>query len=391
MSFCTKKVRVAVVALLLLLPLSSLLAKEFSHSFQEKLIDNLVTISVWDKAQSSDVPAALGMGFIVGASGGQYYVVTTLHTFRGMEDGAVIKVRVHNGSEVLEYLAQLMNFSGSDIMWAKNLDMAYLKFSSERRLPFEKAVLAANSQLEPGSVVRVVGDYNPREQVMWHVSPQTMIVNSVYSELGRKTIAFGADEVKNGVSGAPLISAEGIVGMVISWDQHHNNAVVIDELQELIQSTDRVWQLTTAEQVGAASSENEQPREIESSVRLQQPAAVVQGVKFVPDSETKFLSTAFNDLLNLHNLKYTEDPSRALKVITTNSGLFRDEEFGEVILLGEVSVKIMHPDGATLHRESLSIEGRSLQSLRQAADRAAVNFSNQFESSDSMRMLENLM
>lgn len=125
---------------------------------------------------------------------------------------------------------------------------------------------------------------------------------------------------------------------------------------------------------------------------IQQPAAPpparITGVLIKPDRETVFLKDELSDFLTDHQLDVAANPKNALTIFTTNKGVYRDEEFGEIVIGGEVSVKIQHPDGKTLHREVIRIEGRSLSSPREAATRAARNFVSRFESSSSMGVLE---
>lgn len=119
---------------------------------------------------------------------------------------------------------------------------------------------------------------------------------------------------------------------------------------------------------------------------VQRPSSVL----IKPGRGTEFLLRSLQDLFDDHDLPAGTDvdDSAALRLHTTERGIFLEDQFGNLVIRGEVSVKLTGADRKTIERKIFTIDGSAPVHVDEAEARAARNFANQLESSSIMRAIE---
>ena len=138
---------------------------------------------------------------------------------------------------------------------------------------------------------------------------------------------------------------------------------------------------------GAVPSENVKPPK---------PVRKPQSILIKSGKGTEFLVRSLEDLFDIHDMTAGTDrggidESTALKLHTTERGIYLEDQFGNLVVRGEVSVKLTGVNGKTLQRETFVIDGSAPVHVDEAEARAAQGFANQFESSSIMRAIEDAL
>ncbi len=142
-------------------------------------------------------------------------------------------------------------------------------------------------------------------------------------------------------------------------------------------------QATSTIQTGGASNNTEAP----SAINIRPDSVLLK-----PGKGTEFLLRSLEDLFQNHELQAgidgLDNEDTALRLHTTERGIFLEEQFGNLVIRGEVSVKLTNANGKTIKRQTFQIDGAAPVHVYEAEARAAQGFVNQFESSSIMRALE---
>jgi len=173
-----------------------------------------------------------GFGFIVGADSGRVYIVTANHVVRG--DGPD---EVDRAPTVIffqdpghPYTGELLSTSLS----RSEGDLAVIRVQAPSAYTWNRNVQAAEPPARDTEVwfVGKLGE--------WYVPTRPGSVNEV--EL-RGTIRVDGLPVSTGTSGAPLISENGIVGMVVTDGSVFSEATPLDLVKRAIEKWNYPWQL----------------------------------------------------------------------------------------------------------------------------------------------------
>ena len=165
------------------------------------LRDNVIAIeATWEDGTVHD-----GFGFITGARGGETYIATAGHVLRGNDPGQI--------AETVELrLRQIpgRTYPGKVLETHEpGIDLAVLAAQLPSELDWRRDAIAQRpAELTFGTPVWFIG--RDRE---WYVPAEPGVVNRV-SQL-RYEILIDNLGVRVGSSGAPLLAADGIVGMVV--------------------------------------------------------------------------------------------------------------------------------------------------------------------------------
>ena len=130
---------------------------------------------------------------------------------------------------------------------------------------------------------------------------------------------------------------------------------------------------------------------VESPVQPPPAQAVHNRVWIKSGRGTEFLANRLEDLFYSHEFEASTDDideDTALRLHTTSRDLYLDENFGNLVLAGEISVKLSSATGKSLIRKVFKVKGVSLVHVDEAEERAAEHFVNQMESSAVMRAIE---
>lgn len=162
------------------------------ESFAETMIANVVRVRMGDRT---------GFGFIVGLGERQLVVATALHTLDDGGDAEPVICFPHRGETCA---AGSILYIADAIGSLPALDLAFLTVSYPEGLAWRPDVEA--QRVEPGMAVRSIG--RGRD---WYIPDQPGRTSSVDRE--SRLIRYEGLSVVEGVSGAPIVSENGIVAM----------------------------------------------------------------------------------------------------------------------------------------------------------------------------------
>ena len=199
------------------------------------LRQNVVRVTArWKNGAAYD-----GFGFLVGARAGTLYVVTADHVVRGDSPDAIDqnpKVTFF-GDKGAEYTAELL----ATRLTPAEGDIAILRLPAPAGFVFRRAATAP-ARTPRGASVWFVGLLRD-----WFVPSRSGSVNRV--EPNGSIVVEGLN-VKVGTSGAPLISAAGIVGMVVADTGMFARATPVDLIERAVKDWGYPWELTAASDAG---------------------------------------------------------------------------------------------------------------------------------------------
>ena len=157
-----------------------------------------------------------GFGIITGEKNGQLYLATAAHVVHGSDfDQTPTQVQVRFYSELKSYLAEPVTFFETQ-------DIGLLQMTKPLALEYQSSNWSdfAPQEHQP---VRFIG----RSQE-WQISAQGEIIG-----LENERIKAYMPLVRPGTSGAPLINANGIVGVIIEDDSQEITAIALSKIRDL--------------------------------------------------------------------------------------------------------------------------------------------------------------
>jgi len=182
-----------------------------------QLRPNVVQLTV----ESGDMtPLSGGFGFVVGEEEGYLYVVTAKHVVR--VDKPDVEAVVY--AKFYERKGESFEARILDVSFV-NLDLALLKVKK----PFEEYTWQAKCYAEP-EVADPVWFIGRSEDWFVPIAPGYVLEQPFLGKFSVEEL-----EVEGGCSGAPLISEEGIVGMIIQDDGVDVIALSIKELRHAVE------------------------------------------------------------------------------------------------------------------------------------------------------------
>ena len=192
------------------------------------LRDNVVQI-VAERADGSHD----GFGFIVGERDNQVYIATANHVVRGTGPGTTasrILIRYYRDQEVTSE-ARLLGES------SQVYDLAVLVAPRPNGLAWHRASAGAAERLQRGTPLWFVGRGG-----RWYVPTGPGKLNDVTLEF---RIHVDGLSVQIGSSGAPLLSEDGIIGMIVEHEREGgvSEAISIDLIERAFTLWDLPWDL----------------------------------------------------------------------------------------------------------------------------------------------------
>jgi hypothetical protein len=201
-----------------------------------RLTQNVVQIRAKWAGGSRD-----GFGFVFGERDGLIYIAAANHVVRGGRD------EIDRTPTVVFSRSQGTPYSGKLLETSSRLaDLAIITIETENvsGLNWTKEVLAATTSVLPGSDVWFIG--LDRKWFVPVVPGRVSTVNDVNRiEYSGAVISAGGLNINVGTSGAPLISNDGIVGMIVSDSNRQEvEAIPIERIEAFIRDWEQPWQLT---------------------------------------------------------------------------------------------------------------------------------------------------
>jgi S1-C subfamily serine protease/tetratricopeptide (TPR) repeat protein len=177
-----------------------------------------------------------GFGIIVGERAGRVFIATANHVVRGIAPGEVatrIRVRFFQRRDE-EYDAKLLGTSDA------RYDLAILEVAAPAKLDWHRESLRLQPDAPRGTEVWFVG-----RDDSWYIPTRP-------GRLSRVTLDFRIDvddlEIRVGSSGAPLMAADGIVGMLlVDETTGASSALAIEIIERAIRLWDLPWDLKPIE------------------------------------------------------------------------------------------------------------------------------------------------
>jgi surface antigen len=207
-------------------------AQPVSGELGLSLRNNVVSIT----AERGDGSTENGFGFIVGEREGELYIATANHVVRRSEQPGTGTKRItlgyfHDQGRVYE--AELLGSSD------KQFDLAALRAQAPKGLQWRRASLGSPGHVRRGTPVWFIGQAG---SIKWYVPSNPGSVNSGIT----RDLKIYVDNlaVQVGTSGAPLISEDGIIGMIIYDAMTISQALSIDFIQRAFEEWNYPWHLT---------------------------------------------------------------------------------------------------------------------------------------------------
>jgi hypothetical protein len=203
-----------------------------------KLIQNVVQIRAKWVGASRD-----GFGFVFGERDGLIYIATANHVVRGGGRDEIDRepTLVFSRSQGTPYKGKLLETS------SRQTDLAVITIEVEKLSGFSwisEALAATSTSVLGGSDVWFIG-----ADRKWYIPVVPGRVSNVKSDISRieysgTVISSGGLNTNVGTSGAPLISSDGIVGMIVSDSTRQEaEAVPIERIEASILEWQQPWQL----------------------------------------------------------------------------------------------------------------------------------------------------
>ena len=236
-SNCRAFCLIALSGMLWTFAVSSSRADTPGRELATKLIQNVVQIRAKWAGGSRD-----GFGFVFGERDGLVYIATANHVVRGGRDEIDREpTLVFSRSQGTPYTGKLLETS------SRRTDLAIITIEAEKLSGFSwtKEVLAATTSSVLASDVWFIGSDRK-----WFVPVVPGRVSNVNNDVSRIeysgiVISAGGLNINIGTSGAPLISNDGIVGMIVSDSTRQEaEAVPIERIEANIREWQQPWQLT---------------------------------------------------------------------------------------------------------------------------------------------------
>jgi len=201
------------------------------------LLDNTVSL----RAEWQDGRQESGFGIIVGENDGMLVIATANHVVRGRMPGDVsdsVRVRFHS-SGAQPVAGDLLPFADSA------RDIALLQAPIPAGLAWRTDILARHAEIERGDEVVYIGRAGD-----WYIPASFGRINEPRN-LEEQIIADGLN-VRVGSSGGPLVSDDGLVGMVVSREADGvARALHVDFIERFVRHNDQPWDLAASSSLGS--------------------------------------------------------------------------------------------------------------------------------------------
>jgi S1-C subfamily serine protease/tetratricopeptide (TPR) repeat protein len=201
-------------------------AQPLGEKLAMSLRDNVVQIVAERPDGSQD-----GFGFIVGERDKHLYIVTANHVVRGVGPDATasrVMIRYFRDKETA-YEAKLLGVS------SRTHDLAVLVAPRQVWLQWHRASSRSEKSVQRGTPVWFIGRGGS-----WYIPTEAGRLNSVTLDF---RIRVDGLHVKVGSSGAPLLSENGIIGMVLRDEGDVSEAIDIDIIERAFSLWDLPWDL----------------------------------------------------------------------------------------------------------------------------------------------------
>jgi len=194
-----------------------------------------------DDRLSDDKKYNNGFGWIVGQDSTRLYIVTAAHVVNGEVDDIRISP---NTIDVRLYDSPVESYSGklSEASSFKDLDLAIISIALPNRQPWLFSSVSETS-IEVSERVSFIGKGS-----QWYIPEQSGTVigriddNDFSSRFDFKAQGLAAEE---GTSGAPLISSQGIVGMIVTHSSEYSGIISLAEIKKFVLEESQLpWQLS---------------------------------------------------------------------------------------------------------------------------------------------------
>ncbi|MCP4254897.1 MAG: trypsin-like peptidase domain-containing protein [Candidatus Scalindua sp.] len=197
-----------------------------SYAQDDALIEKIKHNTIQLTATFSDGEIQYGFGFLVGERSGYLYIATAQHVVMKYDDendqyvkANQIKARFYS-DQGKSYSVKILDLKQED------LDLSLLEMLTPDNVAFINGYFAPS--VERGDKVWFIG-----RETKWYVPVIEGKVSQSPNTTGELKMEITA--IKPGTSGAPLITKNGIVGLIITDNQNSATAIHIQSIREFVQ------------------------------------------------------------------------------------------------------------------------------------------------------------
>jgi formylglycine-generating enzyme required for sulfatase activity len=176
-----------------------------------------------------------GFGFIVGEEGDRVLIATADHVVRGENPGEIATVRVYFYCDKTRDIPAVVRAE----RYTRPRDLALIEAPRPQACEWRRDAMAPqNPPPSRGTQVTFIG-----RSGQWYIPTDPGKVNSEGPDPD-SLVNVDLPRVRAGTSGAPLISASGIVGMIVSdTEDQVASALTVEFIRNAVRSWDRTWSL----------------------------------------------------------------------------------------------------------------------------------------------------
>jgi hypothetical protein len=197
----------------------------------EQLRNNVVRITTVFEDGSDEN----GFGTVIAERNNKLYVVTAKHVVYALEDGILPDIHNKTKTVSIKFFSDLGRTYPATLLSLPNtrLDINLLEVEKPEHYTWTKNYYAKN--IEQGTKVWFIGRSND-----WYIPTVPGSVNSISIE---DELLIDINSIQPGTSGAPLISAEGVIGLIFEVDGVTAKAYPVKKLIALITAWNYPWQM----------------------------------------------------------------------------------------------------------------------------------------------------
>jgi hypothetical protein len=210
------------------------LGQSAGRDLANRLVENVVQIRThWEGTTQ------FGFGFIIGEKEGTLYMATANHVVRGSTGP-----NQHDLAPALSFHSQPgSTYQGKLLATPLNsADLAIITIETSKipNLNWVRGAIAATSRVTGDSDVWFVG---AQQRFFVPEKPGTVrkLLDRVRSDYSGLTIIVTGLKIAEGTSGAPLLSEDGIVGMIVSTDGEETEAIPIETIEAIVKELEISW------------------------------------------------------------------------------------------------------------------------------------------------------
>ena len=202
---------------------------------------NVVRIKAeWQNGQTHD-----GFGFITGEKSGSLYIATANHIVRGQAAPDEVATSV-----MVTFFSQQGDEIPATLLGTNNTlnDLAVLRVDqSPQQIPWKQRALSSQEPIRDMQVWYV------GRSGEWFVPTANGAINQIGSD---NRIAIDGFDIRVGTSGAPLVTDDGIVGMLLSDENGLAYALTIESITRDFKKWNHPWQLNSMLEEGPRPRNN---------------------------------------------------------------------------------------------------------------------------------------